>query len=139
MKKCFKCRVKKPLRLFYKHPGMADGHLGKCKACTKKDVSANYRANIEHYTKYERMRFLSPERKAMAAQYQRNRRAKHPNKSKAWRAVSNAIRDGKLVRMPCERCGAIAQAHHDDYRKPLAVRWFCFKHHREHHGQVTHQ
>jgi len=37
MKKCFKCGVEKPLEDFYKHKKMEDGHLGKCKTCTKND------------------------------------------------------------------------------------------------------
>ena len=36
---CFKCSQIKPLTDYYKHPQMGDGHLGKCKECTKKDVS----------------------------------------------------------------------------------------------------
>ena len=39
MKKCFKCNQEKPLSYYYKHKKMADGFLGKCKDCTKKDVS----------------------------------------------------------------------------------------------------
>jgi ribosomal protein S27AE len=36
----------------------------------------------------------------------------------------------------CSKCGAKAQAHHDDYKKPLDVRWLCPKHHGEHHRNV---
>lgn len=44
------------------------------------------------------------------------------------------IKSGKLVRQTCEVCGAVkAEAHHDDYNKPLDVRWLCRYHHREHH------
>jgi hypothetical protein len=39
-----------------------------------------------------------------------------------------------MERGACEVCGvANAQAHHDDYTKPLDVRWFCQAHHGEAH------
>ena len=37
-KTCFKCGLIKPLTEYYKHKRMGDGHLNKCKDCTKKDV-----------------------------------------------------------------------------------------------------
>jgi hypothetical protein len=48
--------------------------------------------------------------------------------------VTTAVRAGRMVRQPCEVCGEPkTHAHHDDYSKPLDVRWLCPKHHREHH------
>lgn len=45
------------------------------------------------------------------------------------------IRKGDLIKLPCEVCGTNekVEAHHDDYSKPLDVRWLCRKHHQEHH------
>jgi len=133
-KKCFKCGGEKELSEFYPHPQMADGHLNKCKECTKLDVTARYlsqegRAKV---VAYEKARFQSEHRKAQLREYNKKRRIQNPQKCKALSAVSNAIRDGRITRMPCEVCGeANSQAHHLDYSKPLAVRWMCFKHHRE--------
>lgn len=57
-------------------------------------------------------------------------------KGRAWSATGKAIRAGKLIRLSCEVCGAAeAQAHHDDYSKPLDIRWLCRSHHKLHHSQ----
>ena len=59
---------------------------------------------------------------------------------KAKALVLKAIRKGLLVRLPCEVCGMEpTQAHHNDYRKPLQVRWLCRKHHVEHHQRLRQQ
>ena len=120
---------------------MKDGHLGKCKECTKKDVADRYRSpeGREKCRRYEVVRFQTKERKRKTAEYLRRYRLRYPEKYHARCAVSNAVRDGKLKREPCELCGAEkTQAHHEDYSKPLEVRWFCFKCHREHaHGQIV--
>lgn len=133
LKRCFKCSAELPLSEFYKHPMMADGHLGKCKACAKQDVKTNYSKRREQYSRYEKARNQRPQRKAALASSVLRRRVRNPEKYRARTAVGNALRDGRLQREPCEVCGAHAEAHHDDYSKPLAVRWLCFAHHREHH------
>lgn len=45
-----------------------------------------------------------------------------------------AISCGIIEQSPCEVCGSdFALAHHDDYNKPLKVRWLCRIHHVEWH------
>jgi len=49
-------------------------------------------------------------------------------------ALNNAIRDGKIKRLPCEKCGSKkAEGHHEDYSKPLKAKWLCVKHQNEIH------
>jgi hypothetical protein len=52
------------------------------------------------------------------------------------RLYREALRKGVLVPLRCEICGALgAEGHHDDYAKPLEVRWLCSRDHRRwHHG-----
>ena len=68
--------------------------------------------------------------------------ADNPEKRRAHTIANNAIRDGKLQRQPCERadegnCHGRVHKHHDDYSKPLDVRFFCARHHAEHHRGIT--
>lgn len=70
------------------------------------------------------------------SEYNRKWRERNPAKVRAHIAVNNATRTGKLVPQPCEVCSnKPAQAHHDDYAKPLEVRWLCSGCHvAQHHG-----
>jgi len=123
MKVCFKCGKEKQLKDFYKHPMMKDGHLGKCKECTKTDSRKVREKNIEYYRKYDRERG-SRQNKEYFTEY----RKRNHNKSKAMNAANNAIRDGKIKRKTsCEICGKSVKLvkHHYDYSKPLDVVWLC--------------
>ena len=61
-KPCFRCGETKPLSDFYKHKMMGDGHLGKCKECTKRDVRRRYEENREAINAYDQMRNRLPHR-----------------------------------------------------------------------------
>lgn len=50
--------------------------------------------------------------------------------------VYRSLRRGELRKGLCEICGEEkVEAHHDDYNKPLEVRWLCKKHHVEWHDK----
>ncbi|UOF78436.1 restriction endonuclease paci restriction endonuclease [Caudoviricetes sp.] len=135
MKECFKCKVVKPLDEFYKHSQMADGHLNKCKQCTKKDVGEHREKNIEKVRAYDRERGKNKGRIQAQVQITKAWREEDRRRSRAHSAVARAIRSGALVRQPCESCNDESSvAHHDDYDKPLSVRWLCQACHKRHHA-----
>ena len=141
MKRCFKCSKVKPLDDFYAHPGMGDGHLNKCKKCCKSYVRLRHKQLTQnpYWVLSERARSRLKSAKTRAgAGYQRpprdeqewNRANRH--KKRANLQVSRAIAKGQIVRQNCF-CGAVGQAHHPDYSRPLEVMWLCTKHHMEWH------
>ena len=127
------------------------GFMAICKACHRANVKANREANADYYREFDRARANLPHRVAARAAYQQTPQGKealrrgtkawerrNPVKKAASTAVNNAIRDGRLIRQPCEVCGKDkAHAHHDDYSKPLDVRWLCTTHHAEWHKHNT--
>ena len=123
MKICFKCQRELPLSDFYKHKQMADGHLNKCKKCSRGDSTKNRNENIDRIREYDRNRGNRQD-----PDYMKGWREKYPAKYKAHNMVNNSIRDGKITKPDyCQGCGdkCKAHGHHQDYGKPLDVVWLC--------------
>lgn len=160
MKICSKCKLKKSLILFYRHAGMKDGYLNQCIECVKKGVKRHRKKNIERIRAYDRHRGNTDEHRAKVRDYHRRMSealseykkhwaeqnkdktraakqryiAQNPDKRFCHVALNNAVRDKKIMKEPCEKCGEKkSEAHHEDYSKPLEVLWLCRKCHARHH------
>lgn len=144
LKTCYRCCRELPLSDFYKHNGMADGHLNKCKECCKKESKTNRKDNIEYYRKYDTERAKLPHRVEAAKEYRlteagkrtvykstKNYRAKNPERRALYAFCERNIKRQSV----CSDCGSsvLVEMHHDDYNKPLEVRWLCRRCHREWH------
>lgn len=127
-KECFECREVQPLSEFYRHGQMADGHLNKCKACTRAYMKRHRDESLEKVRAYDRARGCRH-----GPEYLREYRRRNPEKARAHSLVAYAVRTGKMLKKPCEVCGSgDTHAHHDDYLLVYEVRWLCAKHHRQH-------
>lgn len=121
----------------------------------KKQKQAEYRKrsylkNRASILKKKRAKYWNPETRPKIVADKRRSRLKHIEaqrervrnedrfKKNARKYVYRAIKSGKMKRGPCCVCGAEkTQAHHDDYSKPLEVRWLCGFHHGiEHQTQI---
>jgi ribosome-binding protein aMBF1 (putative translation factor) len=136
-KLCTSCGEHKNATEFYAHKAMKDGHLNKCKDCVKFRVR-KHRENNDSVREYDKRRYRENlERRAKSAARTKEHRLKFPEKYKARTAVGNAIRDKRLTKKPCMVCGSIkSTAHHEDYSKPLEVKWLCHLHHIRLHFKV---
>ena len=132
---CTHCKEQKPLSDFHKCRGFKQGVYPKCKECRKYFTRLSYekrKNKIYSYTK--KYRKTEAGKRLRRKEYEKLR-GNWPEKYKANYLFNNAIRDGRVVRQPCELCGAkFAQGHHFDYKQPLVVRWLCKKHHQEIHS-----
>lgn len=114
------------------------GFIGKCDYCGKKynTTEAHYNKNKRHfccrncYSKFRKELLPKEEQNAYGTGFSEKERKIRAKARSIW---NHYVRDKHIIRQPCEICGEKAEAHHDDYNKPLEVRWLCFKHHREWH------
>jgi hypothetical protein len=143
---CNACRRWVTIEGFYRNRARRDGLSSECKACSIR--------NALRYSHSERGRAMAAtpdrvaKRNAKDAAWQKTAaglangrrqarayRLRHPEKTHARALAKSAVRWGRLVRRPCEVCGlGDTHAHHDDYSRPLDVRWLCRRHHQEWHN-----
>jgi hypothetical protein len=157
-KTCTGCSQTLPLEAFYRSRLGAQGYGSRCKACNATVSRARYArcrseilkqtrcyraANIGTLREKERTKRRRSDVSARLAADQRRRRAAEPEKTRARKAVQNALRRGQLTKPPacqsCERTDAprLIAHHHRGYAREhwLDVEWICDSCHQRHHSQ----
>lgn len=147
MKSCHVCRAVLPLDTgFFRDKRAKDGRRSDCRSCNGKAGSVRRERNREKIRAYDRAyRQAVPLEKKRAwfkAQQkrrqpkrtiaQRQRRALHPERSRANHLVRKAVKDGLLVRpRACLKCGGGGriEASHSDYSRPYDIEWLCVQCH----------
>lgn len=126
-KVCTGCGERKDHTFFVKRKESKDGRKAKCKVCVK---LARSQESIDARRKSDNLR------KRDKSKMQRRYRENNKKKIQAHKIVNAAVKDGTLIRHPCEICGDLkSNGHHDDYDFPLVVRWLCGLHHTEWHKE----
>lgn len=128
---CSKCGIEKPLAAFDLEPDPPRGMRlrRQCSLCRRA------RQQVAKRRKYQEDSIWQGQRRAL-------REAGSPShqlRNSARAAARDAVRTGRLVRPErCSQCGAGGriQGHHDDYAKPLDVRWLCQECHGKAHRKL---
>lgn len=104
-----------------------------CRTCM------NLRSKTDYYKNRDKFELLRKKYIASGKALEAIKRweQKNPNKRKVHEKLNGAIRSGKIIKFPCEKCGnQKVDGHHPDYSKPLEVMWLCRKHHKEEHRRL---
>lgn len=125
---CSDCKQTKSLNEFAKNRARPNGISHICKRC-QLARNQKWKAGLSK----KRLKLYQQRNNNAAKKYRRNPETKI--KVAAHQMVWGAMKLGLLIRKPCEQCGAEpTDAHHDDYLKPLEVRWLCRSCHKAHHA-----
>jgi len=133
MKVCSSCKVEKSKSDFQVRRESKDGLTASCKACLKiRDRNRENESRRQKRREYQKTEAgKQAHKRAMDAYHKR-----YPMKYASHVITGNAIRDGKLIQASeCSVCKSTEkiEGHHDDYTKPLEVRWLCEPCHKEWH------
>ena len=137
-KRCTWCKEMKPMHEFHKDRSKPDGHVFRCKGCKsmKSAHRAYYLKNRERILQVSKLRSQTEEGRRTIRKSSRKYQKKNPEKKKAHSRFYERIRHGKLARERCLFCWThLAEAHHEDYSKPLEVTWLCRRCHNFLHRQ----
>lgn len=122
---------------FHKRTASNDGLAAKCKTCAKAydDARANLPCRVEG-----RIQYAKSDKGKLAGDKAKHKWSKqNPAKRAAQHAVNNAVRDSRIEKSEyCVECGktdCTINGHHDDYARPLDVRWLCSACHSDWHKQ----
>lgn len=115
---------------------------GECRKCKHAAYMREWyrRKSIEDRRAWTRLRDPERVRRQDRERHQRmSGQLEYELRRGAIAAVNNAIARGDLVRQPCEVCGSELRVngHHEDYHKPLEVRWLCPMHHAAEHAEAA--
>ncbi len=146
MKQCTKCKEFLSESMFNKSNRKKSGLRSECRDCQHKDHKTYYSNPLVIKRKSEYRQIPSvktayriSDKKRNATEHRRKYKSSANTdywpKKKAHDAVHIAIKNGSMVRSDCEYihhgdCSGNIQAHHEDYDKPLDVRWLCVRHHK---------
>ena len=122
MKKCSTCKALKSPSQFHVCRKNKDGKQSKCKVC-RKEASLKY-SRTESGRASQEKRKNHPQYKEYQKNYTKSDDSKYNEKFR--QRARRAIKKGLIIKTDCESCGnPNTEAHHDDYNKPLVVRFLC--------------
>jgi hypothetical protein len=138
-KKCSSCGKEKSINEFGIRNASYDGFTACCLECLRERDKKRYKKDKPKRIALQKMYMQTKEGKISHAKSVIAWRIKNSNKRAAHIILGNAIQSGKIIKTPCEVCGSTEKihGHHEDYTKPLEVKWLCPQHHKDAHKNVT--
>lgn len=133
-KTCTKCRELKAIEEYWRIKKGSPLRMPVCKVCSKK-AKSEYRAS-EHGKAVIREQFKRRYNKHTKEYIHKamDRYLKKPEVVRAEAKARYALKKGLIEKKVCETCSGIkVEMHHDNYEKPLEVRWFCRSCHMKEH------
>jgi RNase P subunit RPR2 len=139
MKQCRLCGEIKATTAFHRDRSKKDGRRNSCGVC---ESIRHQRSNAAH-AEAKRLRDRAYRRTHPEIKHAQKVRELASPQGLARQACQDAVRLKKIVKPTvCEDCQhlfpkARLEGHHEDYAKPLAVRWLCHACHAKLHRKYT--